>query len=131
MLGFGSHGDYASQQDASGWHVLTAPYRCNLSPDRYIVMSVSPNAELLTSTTQAIDRSFALLPITPMMSVNNDDESYVKRWWPPLARVARVTLEYTDADGAPYDFHNQDHRVELVFEVKIHRLGGSGAPARD
>ncbi len=122
VLGFGCNCDYESQPDPGG-NVLVAPFRCNMTPDRYIVMSLSPNAELLTSTTQAIDRSFALIPITPMLSINNDDESYMKRWNPPLARVARIHLEFTNADGSPYDFQNQDHRVELVFEVNIHRMG--------
>ena len=126
VLGFGCNCDYESRPDPGGGggtnNVLAAPYRCNMTPDRYIVMSLSPNAELLTSTTQAIDRSFALIPITPMLCINNDDDSYIKRWNPPLARVARINLEFTNADGSPYDFHNQDHRVELVFEVNIHRM---------
>ena len=121
-LGFGTDRDYASAPDpALGDHALTAPFRCSLSGGRYVILSISPNAELLTSPTDAINRSFALLPITPMLSVNNDDESYQKRWTPALGRVSRITLRFTDADGNPYDFQNQDHRIELSFECNVNR----------
>jgi hypothetical protein len=123
VLGFGTDADYASQPATPGPHVLRAPFRRNFVPDRYLVLKLSPNAELLTSPSQAIDRTFALLPVTPVMSVNVDDEAFTKRWNPPLARVARIALEFTDAEGNAYDFQNQNHHVELIFETCANRGG--------
>ena len=40
-----------------------------------------------------------------------------KRWTPPLGRVARIAVAFTDLDGTPYDFQNQDHRLELLMDV--------------
>jgi hypothetical protein len=49
--------------------------------------------------------------------VNTDYDGFEKRWTPPLSRVGRLMIQFLDADGEQYDFQNQDHRLELMFEV--------------
>lgn len=114
-LGFGTGPscDYAS----SSFEVV-APFRRDFRSDRYVVLKLSPNAEVITSVTQAIDRTFAVVPANSgALNVNTDEEGFEKRWMPPLSRVGRLMIQFTDGDGNPYDFQNQDHRLELMFEL--------------
>ena len=70
-----------------------------------------------TSVSEPIDRTFAVIPVAWDVNVQPSGETFVKRWAPPLGRVGRLVLEFTDAYGLPYDFQNQDHRIELTFEL--------------
>ena len=115
VLGFGTASDYASRATDAA-HSVVAPFRRDFKPDRYVVLKLSPNAEVLTSVSQALDRTFAVIPITSDLNIVSED-AFIKRWTPPIARVGRVGVEFTDAHGQPYDFQNQDHRIELTFEV--------------
>lgn len=123
LLGFSADRDYASSPAPGGsaLHVLGAPYRCNFSKDSYVVLKLSPNAELLTSPSQAIDRTFALIPATPDININVDEDAYIKRWNPPISRLSRFSVEFTDTRGEPYDFQNQDHYIEMVVESNVTR----------
>jgi len=122
MLGFAERDNASAPADGSS-NALFAPFRCSLQKDRYVVLKLTPNAELLTSPLQAVDRTFAILPCTPNLTVNlaDSDDAYVKRWTPPLARISRFYVEFTDARGCPYDFQNQDHFLELVLECVVGR----------
>ena len=119
MLGFAPDLEYAS--DASGR--LTAPFRCDLSPNKYIVMNLAPSADVLSSTNNATNRSFAILPRRfSELSIETDAAVFEKRWTPPLGRFARISVTFTDYDGHPYDFQNQDHVLHLLFtSMRQHR----------
>ena len=118
VLGFGTTCDYASSPDGAngGDDTVVSPFRRDFGRDRYVVLKLSPNAEVLTSVSQPIDRTFAVVPISSDLNVVPDD-AFVKRWSPPIGRVGRLVLEFGDAYGMPYDFQNQDHRIELTFEL--------------
>lgn len=137
LLGFGPRQDYASSPlsalpsgaVATGTfpgaaETVLAPFRRDFRSDRYVVLKISPNAEVVHSVSQAIDRTFAVLPRGPStdLNVNSVNDMFEKRWSPPLARVARMVLTFTDAYGLPYDFQNQDHRIEFLFECVGHRI---------
>ncbi len=47
---------------------------------------------------------------------------------PPLSRVGRLMIQFLDADGNAYDFQNQDHRLELMFEIVAPPFPGAGRP---
>lgn len=106
-------------------NTVIAPFRRDFRGDRCIVLKMTPTAEVLSSTSTAIDRTFAVLPKGPLNELSirsmemHPDE---KRWLPPLARIARVGVEMLDADGNLYDFQNQDHRLELIFDCVGHRV---------
>ena len=124
VLGFGSARDYPSAPDvgAGGGHAITSPFRRDFRTDRYVVLKLSPNAEVITSVTQALDRTFAVVPrAEDCLNINADADGFEKRWTPPLSRVGRILVQFTDGDGNPYDFQNQDHRLELVFEIVAQR----------
>ena len=116
VLGFSPCEDYPSSNGK-----VRSPYRKDFGPNRYIVLSVSPSAELISSTNNPTNRSFAIIPrkITEL-NIDNSDESHEKTWTPPIPRFSRIKLEYTDYDGNPYDFQNQDHHIELQFTCLRH-----------
>ena len=124
LLGFGTHCDYNANMtsDGSADYVVCAPFRRNFALDRYIIMRLSPNAELLTSPSQVIDRTFAIIPADKnQLKVSDDEDKFMKQWNPPLPRVSRIKVELLDAYGLPYDFQNHDNRIELVFEICTHK----------
>ena len=127
ILGFGLH-DYAS---SGGNNTITAPFRRDFRKDSYVVLKLSPNAEVITSVTQAIDRTFAVVPSNAHgLNVNADEDGFEKRWTPPLSRVGRLMIQFLDADGNPYDFQNQDHRLELMFEIVAPPFPGAAIVGR-
>jgi hypothetical protein len=37
---------------------------------------------------------------------------------PPLNKLAKLKVSFTDLAGKPYDFDGQDHHFELLFKVR-------------
>ena len=105
-------------------NVVIAPFRRDFRSDRYVILKITPNAELLTSVSQPINRTFAIIPRGSAgdLNVNNNTQAdaYEKRWNPPIERIAKMNISFTDAYGNPYDFQNQDHRLEFLFECVGH-----------
>jgi hypothetical protein len=124
VLGFG-FADYASDPGALDpeTHTVAAPFRRDFRKDRYVVIKLTPNAEVITSVSQALDRTFAVVPVDArQLNINADEDGFEKRWTPPLSRVGRLTVQFLDGDGNLYDFQNQDHRLELMFELVGQRV---------
>lgn len=95
---------------------LRMPYRVDTSGERYIVMDLTPNAELLTSVNDAINRTFAIIPSSADTNVSwREGAAVEKSWSTPIARLSKVGISFLDYYGNDYDFQNQDHRVELIF----------------
>lgn len=130
LLGFPAPSDASpsyqsvASDDGSGWsELVSAPYRRAAEACPYLVMRVIvPSSEGITSPLPAADRSFAIIPRSPS-TVNVDDMNpFAMVWKPPLARVSRVRVEFCDPDGHPYDFQNQDHRIDLMLSSSAHQL---------
>lgn len=114
IVGFDKR-DAFSKDDGSGQerpHVLTAPFRRNFSayPD-YVIMRID-GLEQNVSSNPVLDRSFAII-------TKEDTQDYDIRashtYDPPVARFNRVRISFYDYEGNPYDFQNQDHRLELLL----------------
>lgn len=123
LLGFSPVEDYESNT-AEAPYTIVAPFRKDISTPRYIVLSVGPSAELLQSNNNATNRSFAILTRDGHNQLIVNAHSplvHEKRWTPPLARVARLSIELTDYDGNPYDFQNQDHHLVFIFTCVSNR----------
>jgi hypothetical protein len=99
---------------------ITPPYRINLTDNRYIVLSME-QVSLNNSSTSSIHKSFALLN-TNMLQLNyiNSATKIIKYLNPPIARLTKIRISFTDYYGNLYDFQNHDHRIELVFESRKH-----------
>ncbi len=97
-------------------HLGIAPFRINLEPDRYVVLHMTPNADVLSSTQDALHRGFAIIPLTVnQSSIAQTNTAVEKVWSPPVSRVARLGFKFLDYDGNPYAFENRDHHLELLF----------------
>jgi hypothetical protein len=96
---------------------LRMPFRVDVRGERYIALDLTPTAELLTSTNDPVNRTFAILPKSS--SDTNiawpEGAAVEKSWSTPLARISRLGVEFLDYYGTEYDFQNQDHRIEVVF----------------
>lgn len=128
LLGFGTASKtYVSSpsDDPAGTghdHLIAAPYRRSTDPHPYVVMRMQvPSAETINSPLPAAHRAFAIIPKDQPANAVDDVYPFEKRWKPPLARVSRVKLAFHDPDGNPYDFQNQDHRIDILFKISTHR----------
>jgi hypothetical protein len=116
LLGFSSDRDYAfSPADGS----LDSEFRRDArTGSRYMVLHMEP-AEALKGVSSTLEKSFAVLQRHDdgdEPCVSDGTLLYQKRWDPPLARLARFSFRFTDYEGRPIDFQNQDHRLELLVE---------------
>jgi hypothetical protein len=126
LLGFPSNSagaTYASTLADDGTifkHFLATPYRRCTDPRPYIVMRMQ-GCDTLNSPSPAAHRAFAIIPRTNPSIAFDDLYPFKKSWTPPLARVSRIRVAFTDPDGMPYDFQNQDHRIDILFTVSTTR----------
>jgi len=124
LLGFGMlDAESAETQPATSHpHSVTAGFRKNLDTNRYAVLHVEPagttNADYAMSASSATNGSFALLVRrgADQNYVGGSDRSQVRyAFEPAIPRMNRLRIRFTGYDGLPYDFQNQEHRLELVF----------------
>lgn len=119
----------ATLHDPAHPYLATLAFRTNLRPDRYMVLLMTPNAEVLISTCHAVNRGFALVPISSdSTNIQLASSAAIKTWATPLARVSRVGLTFVDYYDTPYDFQNQDHRIELEFSCDTQSYGARMYP---
>lgn len=105
---------YTATQQPDTSYVLTSAYRINLTSHTYLALAID-SMSVNKSVNKVIDKSFALI------SKNNLDRSgqraleAKKHFNPPVAKLSKLRISFYDYDGKPYDFQNQDHRIELLF----------------
>jgi len=128
LLGFPSvsaDAVYPAELDDDGSdykYLLATPFRRCVDPRPYIIMRVQvPGCDTLNSPSPAAHRAFAIIPRENPSIAVDDMFPFRKNWTPPLARVARIRMSFTDPDGQPYDFQNQDHRIDILFTVATQR----------
>lgn len=102
-LGF-SRKNYASRNGN-----LVAEFRRGTAQET-IVLRIT-GCDVNISTNNAINKSFAVF--VDGESENFDDAPPTKKFWPPLGKLDRMQLSFTDTDGNAYDFQNQDHFLEF------------------
>lgn len=126
-LGFAAR-TYASESSSAGTNVnkivsqhpvslfLGAPADAGASP---ILLHIDI-AHTKSSVNNNVNKCFAfLLPGAAMRDsvVSGGDTYTIKKLFKPvLPRVDRLRIKFTDVDGNLYDFGNQDHVLEFVFE---------------
>lgn len=119
MLGFGAKNYVSGPFGSSGistTHVITSEFRKNMEVDDAIVLNIEL-MELNRSTMSAVDRSFAI--IQRGEKFNTWDDFFFSKYFYPPVRIAKIRVRFTDTNGVPYDFQNQDHRLEFLFESNI------------
>lgn len=112
LLGFNPNINYTALHPLS--YVLTSPYKINLTYNNYIIMNID-QFDILKSLNSNLDRSFAV--ISPQYNTLNiiDNPSYIKYFSPPIPKLSKLHIYFTDFFGNPYDFQNQDHHFEIVL----------------
>ena len=97
---------------------LLAPFRINLTADRFAVMRIE-HFTINNSINPVLHKSSALIGKADALGVRT--LTPMKKWFnPPIARLLKLMISFTDFYGNPYDFQNQDHRIEIMFESKKH-----------
>ena len=96
---------------------LTFPWARNLNADNYIAMYIN-NATTLQSYTQAIDRSFFLVPGVSQFYEIKQYLPY-KRFSPTLGKLDKLDILFRNPDNSLYDFKGRNH--VLMFKVIHYR----------
>jgi hypothetical protein len=118
LLGFKEQ-DYTSVTDSSEatyTNLIQSEYRCNLEYNNYLVMYIDQFDLLKSSNTgRVLNKAFATIPKS-YSNINLVDEFDIfKSFNPPIGRLSRLRIRFTDKFGNPYDFQGFDHRFELLF----------------
>jgi hypothetical protein len=98
--------------------VLTPSFRANFEVEKYIVMvidamsiNVSHN-NVLHKSTVLVSRGDSLLNSKALTAP-------IKKYFnPTIGRIHKLNVRFIDYYGKPYDFQNQDHRFEIVYESR-------------
>ena len=112
LLGFGVK-DYIAVSGIGGYEIV-GEYRKNFEYNNYLILDIE-TFDNLKSIDRDLNKSFAIIPKNPNMLNIVDDFDYVKKFSPPINKVARLKIRFYDRFGNPYDFQNFDHRFEIVF----------------
>jgi hypothetical protein len=112
MLGFAPKRTCSS---VSG--LLHAPYRCNFNVSKYLILTVE-GINIINSSNPVLHQSTVLLSHGGMDMIGI--RKIIKFKNPCIPRLNRIEFTFTDYEGNLYDFQNQDHRIDLVFESKKH-----------
>lgn len=108
LLGFAKK-IYSSSGDS-----IIAPFRCNFGYNNYIIMCID-QFDNNKSNSKPLNKSFAVFSKDYNLSVG-DEPNIIKKFSPPLARLAKLHLTFFDRFGNLYDFQNMDHRIELLMQ---------------
>jgi hypothetical protein len=116
LLGFAEQ-IYSSVTDTatpSFPNLVASVYRRNFSYNDYIIMDIE-QFDLLKSIDRDLNKSFAIIPRNYSNVNMYDDLNIIKNFSPPLARMTKLRIKFFDRFGNAYDFHNMDHRFELLM----------------
>lgn len=104
----------AATSSSGSDYVVTPPYRRNANLHPSVVLRILP-ASVNTSINQNTNQSFAI--ITPTRAALCAASRYLSRktFHPPVARFSRFAVDFSNYDGTPVDFQNQDHRLEILL----------------
>ena len=119
ILGFGPK-DYPSSvavgpnsQNLERPHALTSAFRRDVSHSRTAVVCVD-NADINMSINNLVSRSFFVVgPKQADFEHSLPDRGIAKFFSAPLESLDKIRVRVFDMSGAPYNFNNHDHRIEL------------------
>lgn len=96
-----------------------ATFRKDFNTNKYIILHID-QMNVNHSTNTVTNKSLALVQkqyttlnlFSPLMIKKNFN--------PPIGRLTKLKLLFKDYYGNLYDFQNQDHRIEIMFESNKH-----------
>jgi len=114
MLGFKD--TYDTYQSVKG--ILKAPFRANFDVDKYIVMVID-TMSINVSSNSVLNKSTVLVSRGDSLLNTKSSTTPIKKYFnPTIGRLYKLRVRFTDYYGNPYDFQNQDHRFDIVYESK-------------
>lgn len=96
--------------------VLVSPNCVNFSLDHYCVLRIN-QFTINNSSNPILQKSTALISKTDV-DVMRTMQPIKKYFNPLIPRLTKISVSFTDYYGNPYDFHNKDHRLEILLESK-------------
>lgn len=119
MLGFLSR-SYASKPMANGKHEIVPPFRVNLFDTDYALLQIT-GFHNYTSINNALKKTFAVIPMANSpQTIISESFRIQKNFNPPFARMSKISVEFKDRLGKPFDLQNFDHFFILRLEVYRH-----------
>lgn len=117
VIGFGPK-DYNSTPE-NVTQVIYSEFRKNFNENKYIIMHVE-QISLNQSINPILHKSFALIP-NKSYDLNIYQQFLLKKTLnPPIPKLGRIKVTFTNYYGEPYDFQNHDHRFDIIFESYQH-----------
>jgi hypothetical protein len=114
MLGFGEI--QATYQSLN--NVLQPLFRANFDVDKYIVMVID-TMSINVSSNSVLNKSTVLVSRGDSLLNTKSATTPIKKYFnPTIGRLYKLRVRFTDYYGNPYDFQNQDHRFDIVYESK-------------
>lgn len=97
-------------------HVVNSEFRRNLNYNNYVILYID-KFDVNQGSSKLTTKSFAIL--TQNGDNNNADiteeRKVIKHFAPPIPRLTKIKVTFTDRFGNLYDFQNADHRLEILF----------------
>lgn len=112
ILGFQKN-EYTSNDN-----VLVPEYRVDFNVDKYIVLSIR-EMSINVSSNNNINKSTVIVSRGDSFLNSKANLTPIKKYFNPLiARLTKIHIKFKDYYGNDYDFQNQDHRIEIMYESK-------------
>lgn len=116
VLGFGRQNYQVTIPGSIGDYTIVAPYRKNFEDVEYVVLNID-TFTVNYSVNSIVNKSFAIVPNSKNeMNIISNNQRIIKNFNPPVPRLGKIRVSFTDFYGNRYDFQNHDHRIEIVFE---------------
>lgn len=119
-LGYSANTTYSSSPVQGEYYPTTYTYtimpsfRRDTHANPAILLAIN-SASVITSVNTNVNQKFAILtPMRNMLSVAAPDLP-MKVFNPPVASLSVFSVEFTNYDGSPVDFQNQEHRLEFLL----------------
>lgn len=100
-------------------NIINGEYRKNFKYNNYIIMYID-HFDTYQSPTNDVDRCFAIIPAIYTTLNISDKNDLIKVFSPPVPRMTKLIISFYDRYGNPYDFHNINHRFELLIQSHKH-----------
>jgi hypothetical protein len=95
-------------------YYIKSEFRKNFKYNNYLVLNID-QFDVNKSNGDTLHRTFAVI-VDNYCNLNlADTPKIIKNFTPPIPRLSKVKISFSDRYGNPYDFQNMDHRIELLF----------------
>lgn len=109
------------KKNLTGSLSYTGQFVYNLAGEKYIVMFINEQADVIEANKSSVHKAFAKITINvPQGSVNfynNVDNRYIKYFSPPI-KLSNLSVRFQTYNGNLYNFNGQEHSFTLKIVCK-------------